>query len=222
MPYLLLFLLVTYILKSLIFCCVYLPFCLDLGFLSSRKFPAQIICTTSGKHFEGSADFMEARIFQEQHPGTSEPIEVYILTSASGAESVRSRAYKYNLQDRIEKILIVCSLADRPNEIDYSSIPGRLYSEFNMKIVNHDGGKKVFRNFCRQGILPQFNITLCRNLAMRELPRLQAVSAEEFDRNKEVFISSLQRKNFNPMSIITDDIASVAVVTFDCRGEFDL
>ena len=164
---------------------------------------------------------MEARIFEERHPGTDEPIEVYILTSFSGAESIRSRAHKYNLQDRIEKILIVCCKPDRPDEIDYSAVPGLLYSEYDMKMVNHDGGKKVFRDFCSHGILSQFNVTLCRNLSMRDLPRLQAISATEFDENKEIFFSSIPRKYFKPMTIITDENASIAVVSFDCRGKFE-
>ena len=117
----------------------------QLGYLSDRKYPAQIAFTWSGEHFEGSRDFLEGRIFHDTLPD-GRPMEVYIITSSLGATRIRQRAAKYGLEDRIEQILIVSSpasdLGQFTTNIDLAALPTILHDKLGMKIVNHDGGHK--------------------------------------------------------------------------------
>jgi hypothetical protein len=63
-----------------------------LGYLSPRRFPAQMVFTRSGANYSESDYFLSARIFQETHPDGS-PIEVYVITSQKGAEEVFTFVY---------------------------------------------------------------------------------------------------------------------------------
>jgi hypothetical protein len=141
----------------------------QMGYLSDRKYPAQIVFTRSGKHYENSKYFLQARIFHERHP-TGEEIEVIILTSAVGAARIRSQAAVYGLADRIDLMLVVLPLsatAISDEDVDITAIPGLLFDRFGMRIVNHDGGHDLLHEFYATGSLCQMNITLCRNMSTR-------------------------------------------------------
>jgi hypothetical protein len=217
----------------------------DLGYLSDRKYPAQILITRSGKKPEDYPDFLEARIFTATHP-TGEPVESYILTTKVGAERIRDRCHLFDLQDRIDDILIVLpSFPSGEEDMDLSSLPSLLYEKYNMKIVDHDGGQKVLQDFCRQGVIPQMNLTLGRKMHLQEvLQRLPtSIISEElsqtclssFDKRVRSFFSyplSSQpedKATFSqgippslPISYcVEDDNKDVAVITFNTKGGFD-
>jgi hypothetical protein len=132
-----------------------------MGFLSSRKYPAQMVVTHSGKTFPDSPDFLSARIFHDYHPN-GDRIEVYIVTTAIGAKRIVERASQFQLEDRIQAMLIILPhLSDE--KLDLSSLPALLYEKYSMKIINHDGGQKILRDFSTcPGLLTQMNLTLGR------------------------------------------------------------
>lgn len=156
-----------------------------MGYISSRKYSALIVFTWSGVVYEGQRDFLEANVFHSTHPDGSE-IEIYILTSEAGAERIRSRAHKYGLENRIDKILVVVPPKANTDattssttstttsdglstDIDISLIPKILYERFDMRVVNHDGGVQVLRAFARAGAMCQMNLTLCRKRSELEV-----------------------------------------------------
>jgi len=168
-----------------------------LGYLSDRKYPAQIIFTVSGRKYPSAHDFLEASIFTERHPDGSE-IEVYILTSQAGAIEIEQRIMESfpHLACRIEKMLISippphqdssgtfldecppsdCSVLnsspkDLSTDINIALIPSILYKRFNMHIVNHDGGAEVLWRFFEAGACAQMNLTLCRQQSLLEVLR---------------------------------------------------
>lgn len=53
----------------------------QMGYLSSRKYPAQIAFSWSGEHFEGSHDFLEGEIFHAFLPD-GQRMEVYIISES--------------------------------------------------------------------------------------------------------------------------------------------
>lgn len=159
----------------------------ERGYLSKRKYPAQIIFTWTGLHYDGSPDFLQGSLFTKKHPDGTE-IEVYIMTSELGASRIRERCGLYNLQDRIEKMLIVVPPAtasetgELSSSIDLNLVPKILYEQYDMKIVNHDGGHKVLAEFCRAGVLCQMNLTMCRKFTVREvLQAMPHISQEKKD-----------------------------------------
>ena len=190
------------------------------GFLSDRKYPAQIVFSFSGARFTDSKnDFLEASIFNECHPDGS-PIEVYILTSQAGAVEVERRINESfpHLIHRIESMIIslppvhqdndgcffdectasTCSslYSDKKplrSDINISLIPALLYNKLNMRIVNHDGGAEVLRSFCAAGALSQMNLTLCRNHSLREvLEKNQNISLSDKDDVKAKWAERVQ------------------------------
>lgn len=175
----------------------------DKGYLSDRKYPAQIVFTWTGLKYDNSRDFLEGAIFTKKHPDGSD-MEVYIMTSELGASRIRSRCALYGLQDRIENMLIVLPPTQRKlgegelsEDIDLTVIPQLLYEKYNMKIVNHDGGHKVLAEFCRAGVISQMNLTLCRKFTIREvlaaMPHIPQEKKDEafadFDRRLYHFFS---------------------------------
>ncbi|RYG60812.1 hypothetical protein EON64_19060, partial [archaeon] len=78
----------------------------QLGYLSSRVYPAQVVFSWSGEAYPAVDDFLTASIFHERHP-TGERIEVYIVTTEKGALLIKERCYLFGLQERIDEILIV-------------------------------------------------------------------------------------------------------------------
>ena len=170
-----------------------------IGYLSDRKYPAQIMVTWSGDSHEGSHDFLRARIFHESHP-CGQRIETYILTTATGAERIRSRASLFDLQDRIDDMLII--LPPNPSkhlQLDFSVVPKLLFDRYGMRIVNHDGGHRVLLEFSRAGALSQLNLTLGRKTSLQEAiaansrldGAIRSSILESFDARVQYFFRSL-------------------------------
>eukprot|EP01033_Poteriospumella_lacustris_P002543 gene2542-1846_t len=228
-----------------------------MGYLSARKYPAQIIFTASGMNFENSPDFLEGALFTKKHPDGSD-IEVYIITSQLGAARIRERCAKFNLTDRIDKMLIVIPPhADKaaPGELsvdmDISVIPKILFDEYDMKVVNHDGGQKILAQFCREGVMAQMNLTLGRQITVREaLQGMSHIPQEKKDVafanyserlfhffnyysepagasvDAEVAVATRKPCHGIPptlpiVSIIEDPRDEISVYVFDTRGGFD-
>ena len=157
-----------------------------IGIISGRKYPAQVVISWSGgiESSDASNDFLGARVFHETHP-SGEAMEVYIVTSKIGAVSLRQRARLFGLQDRIDSMLIVlsprcstCSLGDGStngscscsSRIDLASLPEVLYTRFDIRVANHDGGREVLRRFCATaGVMGQLSLTLCRKKSLFDL-----------------------------------------------------
>ena len=199
------------------------------GYISNRKYPAQIVSTQSGQMYEGYEDFLNARIFHENHPDGS-PIEAYIITSVDGAATIRSRCATSHptLVSRLDTMLIVLSPPTNTSEIDYVNIPSYLYKHLQMYVVNHDGGQVVLREYCKHGAITQLNFTLGRQVALSQVPALEAVPQSEIEKHISTMFSSSQGssrgripRTLVPVSVITDDAESVAVVTFDTRHGVD-
>lgn len=210
---------------------------IEMGYLSSRRYPAQIVFTYSGLQFENAPDFLQGRIFHDYLP-TGERMETYIITSELGAIRIRERAHLHDLQDRIEEMLITLpppshSTTARPNcEIDLSPIPTLLYKRYNIKLVNHDGGQKVLNDFMKAGILSQLHLTLGRQRNLQQivethmmnsadksiLSQLDYTSKFQYFFNDETKIPTLLSipKTFPILSLIEDcDHDEVAIAIFD-------
>ena len=197
----------------------------ELGYASQRDFPAQIAVTRSGNKTE--PDLLSASIFHEKLPDGS-PIEAYILTSKTGAAKIRKRASDYNLQNRIDDILIVLSSDSNPDDIDLEKLPGILFNNYNIILANHDGGKKVLEAFCRAGIIDQFNFTFARKPSLYNAVK----SSKNIDEGtKNLILKNFQEriinffdpetgkipKNYPIVEIIVDEPDEAAVVVLDTR-----
>jgi hypothetical protein len=153
-----------------------------LGLLSKREYPAQILVTWSGERKHPTHDFLEARIFHEKLPNGN-PMETYIITSAHGARNIRLRAADFNLQNRIDDMLItlpvpVADTSQSDNcvfhsnsQMDLSVLPQYLFEKLDIRVANHDGGRDVLRAFARAGILSQLNLTLCQERSVVDVLR---------------------------------------------------
>jgi len=161
-----------------------------LGYASKREYPAQIAVTRSGKRTD--PDLLSASIFHEKLPDGSS-IEAYIVSSMKGAEKIKKRATEFNLENRIDNMLIILSPENNPDEINLSELPEVLYREYNIILANHDGGKKVLEAFCNAGIIDQFNFTFGRT------PSLYEVVKKNSEIDIEIKKSVL--KNFNSCTI---------------------
>lgn len=153
-----------------------------------------------------------------------------------------------HLSNRIDSLLIELSPEGQPDEIDLTRLPYYLYEKLDMRIVNHDGGKRVLQRFCQANVLSQMNITLARQRSVwdvittsKKLPQLtpDAVTTAKgkFESNAEIFFnnsfptsevfsesgnpSGALPKTFIPISVISDRKDEVAVVAFDCRTATD-
>jgi len=204
------------------------------GYLSYRKYPAQIVITGSGEHRAGTRDILEASIFYEKHPDGT-PIEAYILTSETGASRIRERASKYPLALGIDKLLLPLSPQGQPDKLDIAGVPKFLYDSLGMRIVNHDGGQTILSEFSKAGALPQLNLTLGRTRSVTEVFRSYPLQhapvpmseperqklLSEFDTRVQYFFSNPEGKlpkELVAAQIITDVAQDVAVVTFDARA----
>ncbi|NQT60586.1 MAG: hypothetical protein HQ557_16555 [Bacteroidetes bacterium] len=197
----------------------------QLGYASQREYPAQIAVTRSGN--KTKSDLLSASIFHEKLPDDS-PIEAYIVTSKTGAGKIRERAADYNLEHRIDDILIPLSPDQYPNEIDLPRLPGLLFRDYNIILANHDGGKKVLEAFCKAGIINQFNFTFGRNPslydAVKQNPDIDAITKNKILQDfpsciKDFFDTDSGRMpdNFFVAEIITDEPCEAAVVVLDTR-----
>lgn len=211
-----------------------------IGYLSARKYPAQIVVTWSGVCYAGSPDFLQARIFHELHP-CGQRIETYILTSAAGAARIRARSSEYQLQNRMDDMLIV--LPPNPSlqlELDFTVVPKLLFDQYGMRIVNHDGGHRVLLEFSRAGALSQLNLTLGRKTSV-----IAAIGAdsrldsddrssilESFNSRVQYFFRSHGPGNTGAVShsiprelpvacLLVDDVHEAVVATFDTSRGFD-
>jgi len=197
----------------------------ELGYASKRDYPAQIAVTKSGN--KTTPDLLSASIFHEKLPDGS-PIEAYIITSKTGSDKIRNRAAEFNLENRIDDILIVLSQDNNPDDIDLKMLPGILFKDYNIILANHDGGKKVLEAFCNAGIIDQFNFTFARkpslfdavknnsdidsNTKKTVLHDFQTSCVDFFDTN-----NGSMPKNFPVAEIIVDKPDEAAVVVLDTR-----
>jgi hypothetical protein len=203
----------------------------DMGYLSQRKYPAQIVVTRTGRHFPNSRYFLEARIFHDSHPN-GEQFEVYIITSRNGAAEIKSKAHMYGLQDRIDDMLIILSPEEAPSEIAYTQIPEYLYSKLDMKIVDHDGGQHVLRDFVRAGVVGQINLSLMKGQSLRDviesrlLPEpVKSSILTNFDASLQTFFTNstgMLPSHLQPMQIVEDAHNEIAVVSFVMKGVYDI
>lgn len=196
-----------------------------LGYASVREYPAQIAVTRSGR--ETLPDLLSASIFHEKLPDGS-PIEAYIVTSKTGAAEIRKRASGFNLEKRLDDILIVLSPDNSPDEIDLPKLPEVLFKDYNIILANHDGGKKVLEAFCQAGIIDQFNFTFARKPslydAVKSNPDIDSKIKEEVLYNfHERIIDFFDTETgkipdcFPVAEIITDRYDEAAVVVLDTR-----
>jgi len=200
------------------------------GYLSDRKYPAQIVVTQSGNP-TNPRDILEAKIFHSTDPDGN-PIEAYILTSETGAGRIRERAERFGLEDRMKDILIILSPDGNPDVIDLQRLPEVLYGEpYNIIIANHDGGATVLSEFAKAGILSQMNLTLTRKYSLEQVlrkvndPRVPESVKQEvlanFSERTDKFFSTEKGEipqELVPVSIIADNIDEATVVTFDSRA----
>jgi hypothetical protein len=199
----------------------------DIGVLSSRRYPAQIVVTQSGKLREGARDIFEARVFHATHPDGT-PVESYILTSEAGAERLRARAAAHGLADRIDEILIATSPEGDPETLAIDTVPAILRTRLDIRIANHDGGRTVLSEFSAAGVLPQMNLTLMRGAPVKailsESDRVpegeRGELLENFESRRQLFFSGDHRlpEGLIPMSVLHDGGDGV-VVAFDSRGQ---
>lgn len=144
------------------------------GLLSERSHPAQIVISASGNALREKQDFLDARVFSETHADSGAPYECYILTSLAGAGRIRNRALaKGWTAEKIEATLLVCAHPESSERIDVARVPTMLYDELGMRIVNHDGGARVLRDFARAGALTQINMSLGLKVALCDTERVR-------------------------------------------------
>ena len=195
------------------------------GGLSSRRWPAQIVVTQSGKLRPGARDVFEARVFSATHPDGS-PVESHVLTSEAGAERLRARAKDHGLADRIDEILLVASPPGDAETLDIPAVPRLLRERLDIRIANHDGGRTVLSEFSAAGVLPQMNLTLMRARSVREVLQAaeqvdettKATLLAEFDARRQLFFSNDHAlpTALEPVSVLSDDGEAI-VVAFDAR-----
>ena len=153
-----------------------------------------------------------------------------------------------HLSGRLDSLFIELSPLNQPDEIDLARLPYYLYEKLDVRIVNHDGGKRVLQRFCQANVLAQMNITLARQRSVwdvittsKKLPQLSqptvvTAAQERFDSSAEIFFnntfpastaintngdtnpSGALPKAFIPFNVISDRKDEVAVVAFDCRS----
>lgn len=197
-----------------------------LGVLSSRRYPAQIIVSQSGRRKEGLPDILDAAIFSQRHPDGS-AIEVYLLSSQAGAERLRERARARGATLRIDHDILALSPPGEPELLDVAAVPKMLRARLDVRIADHDGGATVLSKFAEAGALAQLNLTLMRGRSVREVlaatDRLEAARREflleSFDERAQLFFSGDHRvpRTLRPVYVIGNDGEAV-VVTFDARG----
>ncbi len=197
-----------------------------LGYSSKRDYPAQIAVSRSGNKTE--PDLLSASIFHEKLPDGS-PIESYIVTSKTGASKIKKRASDYNLEKRIDDILIILSPDNNPDDIDLPKLPGVLFNDYNIILANHDGGKKVLEAFCNAEIIDQFNFTFARKPslydAIKNNPDIdnntKKAALQDFQTSCIDFFDTrngTMPKNFTVAEIIVDEPDEAAVVVLDTRN----
>jgi riboflavin biosynthesis pyrimidine reductase len=141
----------------------------NIGLLSPRKHPAQLVFTASGRPRNGP-DFLQCRVFHDRDQD-GRRIEAYILTSALGADEIRSRAKLFGIAGRInDKLVIVPPRPGHPSDdIDIALIPEILFKKLDIRLVNHDGGRRLMEEFIKAGAIDQLHLTLGMRYSVEEL-----------------------------------------------------
>jgi hypothetical protein len=81
---------------------------------------------------------------------------VYIISSIEGRKKIRERMSNYpDLISRQDEILIDLSPDENPFEIDLPRLPKLLHDKYDIRIINHDGGREVLQQFCQAKIISQ-------------------------------------------------------------------
>lgn len=209
----------------------------ELGHLSPRRYPAQMVFTWTGEQHAGFDDFLSADLLHMTNHPTGEPVECYIVTTEKGAAVIRARAPLRGLGDRIDSMLIIVpppagtstpegQLSDK---MDISLLPKLLYDKYDIRIVNHDGGQRVLRAFSQAGALHQMNLTFARQKTLMQAlqdrtdidPEVsqahQANYAKEvsffFDRDNKAADSHGMPACLTVAALIADDSDKVAIAT---------
>ncbi|HEY2774723.1 MAG TPA: hypothetical protein VGK20_11815 [Candidatus Binatia bacterium] len=138
----------------------------ELGVISERPHPAQIVVTRSGLSPLPGRELLDARIFRERHPDGS-AIEARIVTSEAGAEAVRRQAGARGR--RIDAMLLVASPPDDPCAIDVARVPALLRERLDVRVAEHDGGAISLAAFVDAGAVSQLNLTLMRRRSVRDV-----------------------------------------------------
>ncbi len=60
-----------------------------------------------------------------------------------------------DLISRQDEILIDLSPDENPFEIDLPRLPKLLHDKYDIRIINHDGGREVLQQFCQAKIISQ-------------------------------------------------------------------
>ena len=186
-----------------------------------------MIIIITGKKHPDSNDFLEGRIFNENHPN-GDQIEVYIITSNNGAKEIinRIKSLYHHLINRIDSMIIPFSNNDDDDSIDIRNIPNMIYSKLGMKIVNHDGGRHILNDFIKCGALAQLNLTLGKQLSLKRIIEKRDENNNTFDQNKcQYFFSRNDDNNSNsipqvlkPFQIILDELSEAAIVCFNTNN----
>lgn len=138
----------------------------DMGVLSPRRYPAQIVLSASGRVHDGAPDILDARMFADKHPDGS-AMESWVLTSEAGAARLRERARSKGRS--LDGRLLVASRADAPEHIDIAQVPALLRTRLDARLVEHDGGATTLDAFERAGAISQLNLTLMRRRSVRDV-----------------------------------------------------
>ena len=136
------------------------------GFLSARRYPAQIVVTRGGPSSDPHDRVLDARFFRERHPDGS-AMEAWILTSEAGEDRLRERARSRGLQ--LDERLLVCSPPGQPEEIDAARVPELLRERLDARLVEHDGGAVSLAAFLDAGAISQLHLTLMRGRSVRQI-----------------------------------------------------
>lgn len=198
----------------------------ELGVLSSRPYPAQVVLSQSGMHEDGSADILDASIFSQRHPDGS-AIEVYVLSSEAGAHLLAERGRGRGMKLQVGREILALSPPGRPEVLDVAAVPRLLRERLDVRIADHDGGAVVLSRFIEAGALAQLNVTLMRNRSVRQVVETNESAGagvreellSSFDGRARLLFSGDGRvpSALRPAYVIGHDGEAV-VVTFDVRG----
>lgn len=191
----------------------------ELGVVSSRRWPAQIVASRSGRGRDG-AELFDAEIFRARHPDGS-AVEALLLTSETGAGHLRERARARGVD--VEASLLVASPPGLHHEIDLARLPELLRSRLDARLVEHDGGAVSLEAFLAGGAMRQLNLTLMRERSVRDIvaasPRIddaqRRMLLESWEGRARCFpqSGSLPRE-WRPVYAIAEEDGEAVAVTF--------
>lgn len=194
----------------------------DMGVLSSRRWPAQIIVSESGS--PGAIDWLQAEICRAEHPDGS-AVETHVLSSTRGASRVRERLRQRGLEQRVR--VLEASSPEQPEHLDLRRVPELLRRELDLRIVNHDGGRTLHAAFVRAGILSQLQLTLMRGASVRDLVAAAPVDdllrsrwLSEFESRAQRYFSDAREwsNHVRPLQVLDDEAGETVVIGLDLRA----